>query len=672
MGYLNLLGHVDRGYQKVPYTQHGGLDIRNDETYDKFIYPVLFEMLDVYGPVEYFHCGMDEAWELFTWLSAESYDVTTLLARHIERVDSFLKARGVKMVIWHDMLISPDLEKELGAPAGPANGGPPQNTAAALAKIPKDVILDYWFYDPLPAYPGLDYLRSQGFTVWASPWQTPFSFVRFASARQAPTLGTIWADPPGCFATPTFSPVSALYAQATWNASVASSAVRPEPELTGAAQHAVNGVLWRRNSLAFPSDTALLLSPTGPTRQWVSAARQQSFGVPLDTAHPVVLPPLPENSKPLTSAAGAARVRLPGGPTLALDGVNTERGEGQLILYAAPQERTGTNSYGCEVMVAANGVVLEVSNEGAGDHAIPPGGFVLSAHPGGDGYKAERLLSLHPGDRVTVLDAQGQWLGGSEPMLLLVELPDGRAFRIEGEDTDRGADQLVLYHPGYGDGHTQTNQYGVEVTVRGGKVAEVQTGVGNAAIPPDGYVLSVHQGAQEAAAALQALHPGDTIHFLLERGGKRQDLDRALAQRATRLPVGAQIVALYLAMTSDHMSSAGTPLGEWQVRYEDGTMEPIPVRYGREVLSADVASLPVRLDDPCWLVESHGGRYLVREWGNPYPERKVRELLFVPAPALLESGARIVAVTAAAAEKRKPILRRERGSGSPEALPPGA
>ena len=41
IGYLNLLGHLDRAYQKAPYTQHGGIDIRSDEAYEKFVYPIL-------------------------------------------------------------------------------------------------------------------------------------------------------------------------------------------------------------------------------------------------------------------------------------------------------------------------------------------------------------------------------------------------------------------------------------------------------------------------------------------------------------------------------------------------------------------------------------------------------------------------------------------------------
>ena len=272
IGYLNLLGHLDRGYQKAPYTQHDGIDIRNDETYERFVYPILSEMLEVYGPLEYFHCGMDEAWELFTWLSKDGYDVNTLIARHIQRVNDFLKARGVKLVIWHDMLIAPDLAKQLGAPVGPANGGPPQNTAAALAAIPKDVILDYWFYDPLAAYPALEYLRAQGFSVWASPWQSPFSFVRYAQQRQAPTMGTLWSGPPECFGSSTYSPVTALYAQAAWHAAVAPETVTPEPAVTAVAQRATNATLWRRRHLGFPGQVALELSLAGPRRvEWPRA-----------------------------------------------------------------------------------------------------------------------------------------------------------------------------------------------------------------------------------------------------------------------------------------------------------------------------------------------------------------------------------------------------------------
>jgi len=646
IAYLNLLGHLDRAYQKEPYTQHGGIDIRSDETYEKFVYPILQEMLDVYGPVEYFHCGMDEAWELFTWLSEQGEDVTGLIARHIQRVDEFLKARGVKMVIWHDMLIAPSLSEQIGGPAGPANGGPPQNTAAALGMISRDVILDYWFYDPLPAYPALDYLRDQGFEVWASPWETPFSLVRYAQARGVPTLGTMWSDPPSCFGSPQSSPVIALYAQAAWNPGAAGPGVQPEAEVRPAAQAATNAILWRRPTLATPGQKAVVLTPDGPRA--ASPEDDWWYGVPLASDASATIDPLPDSAKPLAAPTDAARVRLPGGAELALDGVNAERGRRQLILYVAPVETTGTNEYGVEVLVGADGKVLEV-HDGSGNHPVPAGGFVLSAHgEGWWGSKSAELRELHPGDRIAVLDSQGRWVGGSEPIALSAELPGGQVLSIDAENTPRQAGQVVLYHPGYGEGHTGTDEMGVEVVVRDGRVCAVNDGVGDAAIPVDGYVLSAQRGdGTPQADALAALRPGDPVRLLVQKAGRRDYLDQALAERTRRLPVGQRCAALYLAVGSGGRSSPGAPLGEWVVQYVDGTQERVPVRYGREALSPEPQALPITITDPVWLVDRPGDRFLVREWQNPNPDKTVRELVFAPAQAVLELGARVIAATAA-------------------------
>ena len=55
----------------------------------------------------------------------------------------------------------------------------------------------------------------------------------------------------------------------------------------------------------------------------------------------------------------------------------------------------------------------------------------------------------------------------------------------------RAANLLILYTPARG-ARTGTNQYGTEVAVVKGVVTQVQTSVGNMAIPSNGYVLSGH------------------------------------------------------------------------------------------------------------------------------------------------------------------------------------
>ena len=132
--------------------------------------------------------------------------------------------------------------------------------------------------------------------------------------------------------------------------------------------------------------------------------------------------------------------------------------------------------------------------------SIPAGGFVLSAHSGSRAQKADQLEKLRPGDHLSVLDAHGDCMGGCAPTQVLVVLPRGQTLRIDGEDTARSTNQLVLYRVGRGDGHTGTNQYGVEVAVRSGRADSVRDGVGNMAIPGDGFVLSANDDGRSAAA----------------------------------------------------------------------------------------------------------------------------------------------------------------------------
>jgi PKD repeat protein len=62
---------------------------------------------------------------------------------------------------------------------------------------------------------------------------------------------------------------------------------------------------------------------------------------------------------------------------------------------------------------------------------------------------------------------------------------------LNGTNIYRSTNYLVQYTPAYG-ARTRTNQYGFEAAVVGGTITTVQDGVGNMAIPSNGYVLSGH------------------------------------------------------------------------------------------------------------------------------------------------------------------------------------
>jgi len=657
IGYVNMLGHLEGTvYRKSPYTDHGGIMIQNEDVYDKFVFPILEEMLEIYGPIKWFHCGMDEASPLCSWLSSQGYDSAQLLARHISKIHDFLKQRGIRMIIWHDMLFSPDLEKEIGAPIGPANGGPPHNTYKALDFIPKDVILNYWFYEPLDSYPALDWLQKKGFEVWASPWQTPFSLVRYARERKAPTLGTIWADPDHCFTLHSLVPVPALYAWATWNPQTAPEGRIPEKDVSLKAIYVTEKLYWSRKKLTHPSK-ALLIRPAENRFVFLSLpkdindAPEQRYGIPFDFSASLPIPPVKGKRKLLENPELASFVLLPKGFKLKIDGVNRGRGEDELILYTAPLTSTGTNIWGVEVAVSSEGEVTHISDCGAGDMVIPPQGFVLSAHLGPRSYKANALRTLWRGNKVAILDEEGNLIGGFTRETISAELPDGTRLPIDGINRERGEDELVLYTPEYNkEMRTKTNQWGIEAVVVDCKVVEVRDLVGDAQIPPNGFVLSAHYGPSSSKArALAELKVGDSLRVILPSDEGDVQYEEAIKKGSWEIEINKKCSSLFLVTATELSGRLGEPLGKFVVEYVDGTEEVIPIRYGKETLPIGMQGFEHPYPEKTvWLMQREGEvqRFLVREWENSKPNVAISRLRFVPTLRGIELGIGIAGITA--------------------------
>ena len=92
----------------------------------------------------------------------------------------------------------------------------------------------------------------------------------------------------------------------------------------------------------------------------------------------------------------------------------------------------------------------------------------------------------------------------------------GQKRPIDGVNRARGADEVVLFTPGF---HrtTLTDDSGIEVVARSGRVTDVRDAAGSTAIPPDGFVISgrgkgrdwVHSALRKgvAVSVTMRLHP---------------------------------------------------------------------------------------------------------------------------------------------------------------------
>ena len=93
-----------------------------------------------------------------------------------------------------------------------------------------------------------------------------------------------------------------------------------------------------------------------------------------------------------------------------------------------------------------------------------------------------------------------------------VRLGDGASVTIDGLNRARGAAEAVVYTPEF---HrtTLTDRPGLEAVVAGGRIVERRAARGGAAIPTDGWVLSL--GAERALADGERLRVGETAELTL-------------------------------------------------------------------------------------------------------------------------------------------------------------
>lgn len=127
---------------------------------------------------------------------------------------------------------------------------------------------------------------------------------------------------------------------------------------------------------------------------------------------------MPDGKITIDQVAYQGSVTLANGKTIAIDGVNRERGPNEAILYNQYYgPKTGTNGYGVDYVLREDGTIIATSQ---GNTPIGSGTMVLSVH--GDAAKA--LSGLKVGDFVVVSQTLGPvwdkaiYALGAGPMLV--------------------------------------------------------------------------------------------------------------------------------------------------------------------------------------------------------------------------------------------------------------
>ena len=131
---------------------------------------LIAEMHDDFGRPPFFHLGCDEA-QPPSCPECRRTPYAELVCRHITGLAEFVKQRGARAMIWHDMLLA------RGDPRwkGYVHSGS-KATAALADTLPKDVIICDWQYsygdmkEERKDWPTMAYFREKGFPVVGCPW----------------------------------------------------------------------------------------------------------------------------------------------------------------------------------------------------------------------------------------------------------------------------------------------------------------------------------------------------------------------------------------------------------------------------------------------------------------------------------------------------------------------
>jgi len=141
-------------------------DPMNPRVYE-IVFPLLDEIIDAFD-AEYLHVGMDEVFLIGNEKSpsTKGRDPAEVFAKAVNDLYGHItRKRGKTMLMWADRLIDAN-QIDYGEWEASKNG-----TAAAVDRIPRDIILCDWHYEPRESYPSVPMFIEKGFRVLPASWR---------------------------------------------------------------------------------------------------------------------------------------------------------------------------------------------------------------------------------------------------------------------------------------------------------------------------------------------------------------------------------------------------------------------------------------------------------------------------------------------------------------------
>ena len=143
--------------------------LSNPET-QRVLRELIAEIHEDFGNPPYFHLGCDEA-QPQTCPECVKTPRAELVCRHITGLADFVKSRGARPMMWHDMLLARgDPRWENFVHCGD------KETATLADTLPKDIIICDWQYsygnveESRKDWPTMKYFKEKGFPVAGCPW----------------------------------------------------------------------------------------------------------------------------------------------------------------------------------------------------------------------------------------------------------------------------------------------------------------------------------------------------------------------------------------------------------------------------------------------------------------------------------------------------------------------